>query len=146
MPTGYRQVLDDVVTAVTGLPTTGSSVFEDPAVAIDKGSIPAVAIEAISIEPEIMGETHDNGSWRELHTFIVDITGLSYSIAERDQISFEILDGILRVGEPGRWRRLQGSEFVKRGEFAKRLYSVRHRFEIQYHILSTAPDVLIHEG
>lgn len=147
MSIAYRQILDDVITAVTGLPTTGSNVEEDPAVAIAIGKIPCVVVKLAEIPPPaILGEAHDSDEWREIHTPSIDVIGIGHTIAVRDQISLEVVNALLVATEIGRWRRYAGSHPEESGEGAKRLYAIRHRFEIQFHVLNTAPDVLITEG
>lgn len=142
---GYRQVLDDIIAAVTGLPTTGTNVIEDQAVAVPSGAIPGIVVSLAQIQPVVLGEAQDD-TWREIHTLVVDVICLANTPALRDQVTFEALDAILRVLQPGRARRYMGSLPIESGEGAKRLYSIRNRFEIEIHVYNTAPDVLITEG
>lgn len=147
MTVAYRQILDDLIIAVTGLPTSGTNVEEDPAVAIAIGKVPGVVVQLAGIAPpEILGEYQEADDWREVHAMAVDVIALGHTIADRDQISAELMNAILVAFTPGRWRRYAGSSADASGEGAKRVYVCRHRFEVKFHINNTAPDILITEG
>ncbi len=137
----YRQVLDALLVVVTGLPTTGANVFEDPTHAIAAGKIPSVAVEPVRDPAEPLSESHDE-DWLERHELRVRFTVLATSPAVRDTAVLEVKQAVIPAAV-GLRRRFVQTDFGKAGEGAKPYHAAQVDFDIEYHVLNTRPDTLI---
>ena len=143
MPDAYRQIVDQVVVAVTGLATTGTRIFESPTAAFDSGAIAALAVQPRDVEVAEVFESADTDDHLELHRIGVEITTVALTVAARDQSAFEVKEAILNQARPGTARRYRRSDFQESGEGERPFFALRQRFEIDYHVEATAPDVIV---
>lgn len=143
MPDAYRQILDQVVTIVTGLATTGTRVFESPAAALDSGQIAALAVQARDVDVADVFESRETDDHLEKHRLGIEITTVALTVAARDQSSLEVKEALLNQARPGYARRYRRSDFSEGVEGERAYFAVRQRFEIDYHVEATAPDVIV---
>lgn len=141
MTDAARQVLDELVAAMQVLPSM-PAVYEDPTEAIAEAQIPAVAVEPVRNPATPLGESHGD-DWIEQHRFLVGITALGRSPAERDQLGLEAKQAVIASTHVGLRRRYVDTEYGRTTEGALRAYGARVLFEIEYLTQSTAPDQMI---
>jgi hypothetical protein len=141
----YRQILDLVISTVTGCATTGARVYESPAAAIASGSLPALAVEPVSEEVAETFESADSDDHLERHRLTVAVWTIATSIADRDASAGEVKQALVgTVASYIGWkRRFTRSEFQERVDGEKPLYAVGQRFEIDFHVTATQPDVIV---
>lgn len=138
----HRQVIDLVIVAVTGLPSTDARVYEDPGDAVQGATFPSLIVEAEDIEAETLGESHDD-EWVEHHYLGVRVTSVALDVTDRDQSSVEVkfavlnavLEGVIR-------RRFTGARFLTRSQGNRELVAVGNRFVFEYLIDNLVPDVI----
>jgi hypothetical protein len=139
----YRQIVDQVTAIVTGLATTGANVFESPTKALDSGALAALAVQPRDVDVAETWESADTDDHLELHRIGVEITTVALTIAARDQSALEVKEAILNQARPGYARRYRRSDFQESGEGERPYFALRQRFEIDYHVEATAPDVIV---
>lgn len=143
MSDAYRQIVDQVTAIVTGLATTGANVFESPTKALDSGALAALAVQPRDVDVAETWESADTDDHLELHRIGVEITTVALTIAARDQSALEVKEAILNQARPGYARRYRRSDFQESGEGERPYFALRQRFEIDYHVEATAPDVIV---
>jgi len=135
-------MLDQVVAAVTGLVTTGTRVFESPTAALDSGQIAALAVQARDDDVVDRWPSSDTDDHLELHRLGVEITSICLTLAARDVSALEVKVAIVNTARPGYARRYVRADF-KEGDGERSYFAIRQRFEIDYHVEATAPDVIV---
>lgn len=137
-----RQTLNELVGCVTGLPSTGNDVFEDPTHAIAKSRIPAVAVEPVEDAVERAGVSQDGG-WIDVHALRVRFTALARTPHERDAVGLEIKQAVIAATGIGRERRYAGATYSRSGDGERDYYAAHIVFEFEIATTNTTPDVLI---
>ena len=143
MADAYRQMLDLVKAALTGLDSTGANVTEQPPDSIDRAMLPALSVRAGDVVVSDVVESADSDAHLETHRLGVEVTSVCTSIAARDQSALEVKVALLNDARPGALRRYTRSDFAESGEGERPIYAVRQRFEIDYYVEATAPDVIV---
>ena len=140
MPNAHarRSIISSAVTLVTGLETTGSNVFEDPAAAIADGVLPAIVVEATSEEVDPVGESLNAKAYNQRRVLRLSFTVISKSITSRENSTLEIEEAIMG-SSLGLNRRVLSTEFESNSEGSTRLWSASISVEVVYMTLSTKP-------
>lgn len=143
MPHARRQILDAVIAALKGLPTTADRVFEDDPSAVATTKLPALAVDA-GPEPEIEYPAGSFSDAVELQKrpFIVLVTSLAHSPQERDESTLEVEKAIANLSI-GHRRRLLRVLPQRLANVEKRVWMMQGHFEITYGTRSNAPDVIV---
>ena len=139
----YRAMLDATTAAVTGLATTGSSVYESPRSALDGSVFPALAVLAREIRASVFAVDPDTDDNLELHQFEIIVSTIALTRDQRDTSSLEVKTAILATAKPGYQRRYLGTSFEETAEGDRPLWVASQRFEIDYHVQATVPGVTV---
>ena len=137
----HRQILGRFLVALQNLPTTGTSVHEDVAYAIEHGRVPAVVVEPDDELSQEYAPAFD-GNDEEMRTLGVFVTAIGNSPAERDTIMLEAEEAVIRANI-GRECKFSSARYVKSGEGSKPAYAVRSRFTVEYHVEAQRPDQIL---
>ncbi len=137
-----RQILDELIGAVTGLPSTGADVFEDPTHAFARARVPAIAVEPIEDQIQRLAESQE-GTWLELHALRVRFTAIGKTPAERDQVGIEIKQALIAATGIGLQRRYAGATYARTGAGDRDYFAALIAFEFEFATTNTTPDVLI---
>lgn len=134
-------MLDLVIARISALPSSADRVYENPADAIQGETFPVLVVEAEDIEAEPLGESHDE-EWVERHRLGFLVTSIAEDTTDRDQSSVEVKQALLSAAALGIRRRFARARFSQRSEGDRELVAISNRFEIDYLIDNTVPDVI----
>lgn len=143
MPIAYRTLLDLVKAAVTGLPTTGTNVYESPAVPLAANTFPSLVVQVAEDALLELFETPDDDDHLERRQVVPEVTVLATTIAKRDTATLEVAEAVLKTAKPGWARRLRRIGFEESDDGDRLIYAARLRFELDYHVEQTAPDAIV---
>lgn len=135
------RLLENVKKILVTLPTSGSSVYEDPASAVQDDQLPAIVIEPISEDIDALAESmSEEGGYSQRRVLSVLVTAIATSASERDTMSVEIEESLMN-GSIGRGSRLVNAEFSASAEGQHRVWMVGLTFDFQYLTNSKYPRI-----
>lgn len=136
-----RVILDQVITACTGLGTTRPAPYEDlvEAVAADDSTAIVVATGREIVE-DFNKPVEAIAEWLLKRMFFPEVTVIARTPAARDQLcaDVEVQFALLTIGKT---RRLAGVEFDAVGGVSHRVYAAQLQYEVMYFTLNTTPEV-----
>lgn len=142
MPEPYRALLDLIRSEITGLSTTGASVYESLADALASAALPALAMRPTDDEVTELHESADSDADLETRTLGVEIVTLATTIAARDASSLEVKQEVM-TAPIGRRRRYRRTTFEERPDGERVIYALIQRFEFHYYVEATLPGVMV---
>lgn len=134
-----RQVLDDVLALVTGLPTTGAGVHEELTKPLALGALPAVVVEPgeEDVEPLLGAPANLRDPHRQRRTLRVRVTVVARTVADRDAACLEVEAALAPRAA------LRSVEFSSTQDGSTTVHAVEHEYEVEYAVLSTDPSTLL---
>ena len=133
-----RRIVDEVGIVLKNLATTGGTVYDEPAAAIESDTFPAVVIEIKGETVEVLGDVLVTAPHVQLRRLNITTTVFAKSITDRDQACLEIEEAIMD-SDIARDRKLLESDFEANGDGASRIWSALISFELTYLTNSSYP-------
>lgn len=138
------EIIDPLLLALAGLPTTGANVVEHRDYAIAQDLLPALSVEAQleSIERDEKGDWNEEQGPELERTLSVDVWAIAFNRLLRDRACAEV-EQALATGSLGFELVLERVDFGVNSDGSKPVFGARMRFLVEYRTVEGIPDEVV---
>lgn len=126
---------------ITGM---GMTVYNDTALPVTEGNIPAVVLDFSSESIDNDARVHDpKEEWTQKRMLTVLLTVLALDPKSRDDLCSTLEAKVAQAGQSEKALMLQGTDFETSGEANQTVFSAEMSFEVTYLTLNTKPSEML---
>lgn len=121
----------------------GMTSYNDTAIPVASGNIPAAVIEFESEPIDNESKAHGSHEWTQKRSLIVLLTVLALDPESRDDLCSKLEKEVAQDSSIGNTRSLQGTTFETLGNADLPVFAAAMSYEVTYLTLNTNPDSML---